>query len=219
MKPALVSAGLLALALAAPATALADKDFGVGIKAGTLGLGLEGTWRPLPYMDIRVGANNFDFDDDGSRAGVNYDATLNLDTLYATANLRFPLSPFRVTAGMYSNGNELNMVGADSPTFELGNTTYTAVEVGTLTATTSFADTAPYVGIGYDFSLLGKVGLNLDLGVLWQGDPEVTLTADGLLASDTQFLSALEAERQELQDDVKDYKAWPVVALGFVFNF
>ena len=212
------AAGLVLL-FSLAGTAAADNDFGVGVQAGTLGIGVEGTWRPLPYMDLRVGINNYDYDADGSQAGVNYDATLNLDTAYATANFRFPLSPLRFTAGLYSNGNELNMVSADSPDFEIGNTTFTSAEVGTLTSTTSFGSTAPYVGIGYDFSLFGKVGMNLDLGILWQGEPEVSLTADGLLANDPGFLSELEAERRQLEDEVSDYKAWPVATLGFVFNF
>lgn len=219
MKTTVSRAGALLLFLSLTGTAVADNDFGVGVKAGTLGIGIEGTWRPLPYMDLRVGLNNYDYDDDGAQAGVNYDATLNLDTTYATANFRFPLSPLRFTAGLYSNGNELNMVSADSPDFDIGGTSFTSAEVGTLTSTTSFASTAPYVGIGYDFSLFGKVGMNFDVGVLWQGEPDVYLAADGLLANDPNFQSALEAERLELEDEVSNYKAWPVVTLGFVFNF
>ena len=219
MKSLLFKAAAFVFLLTAGNAAMADNNFGVGIKAGTLGIGVEGRWQPLPYMDLRAGINNYDYDDNGSQAGVNYDATLNLDTLYATANLRFPLSPFRVTAGLFSNGNELNMSSVDSPDFDIGGTTYTSAEVGTLSSTTSFGSTAPYFGVGYDFSLLNKIGLNLDLGVLWQGEPEVSLTADGLLASDNAFLSSLEAERLELEDEVSDYKAWPVVSLGFVFNF
>lgn len=219
MKSVFARVGTLLLVMSAAPAALAGNDFGIGVKAGTLGLGVEGTWRPVPYVDFRVGANNYDYDDSGSQAGVNYDATLSLDTLYATANFRFPLSPFRVTAGVFSNGNELNLLSDDSLTFEIGGTTYTSAEVGTLAGTTSFSDTAPYVGVGYDFSLFGKVGLNLDLGLLWQGDPEVSLTADGLLANDPQFQAALETEREELLDEVKDFKAWPVITLGFVFNF
>ena len=107
----------------------------------------------------------------------------------------------------------------EGATYEIGGTTYTAAEVGTLSSKTSFASTAPYLGIGYDFSLLGKVGLNLDIGVLWQGSPDVTLTADGLFAEDADFLASLESERQELEDEVKDFKAWPVISLGFVVNF
>lgn len=214
----LKSALILSVLLTATA-AHAERNFGLGVKAGTLGLGVEGTWRPIPYLDFRVGANGYDYDDDGSQAGINYDATLELDTVYATANLRFPLSPFRVTAGLVSNGNELTMASTDAATVDLGGTVYTAADVGNLTSTTSFKSTSPYVGVGYDFSMLGKVGLNFDLGVLWQGDPSVTLQADGLLANDPGFQAALEAERVELVDEMKDFRAWPVVSLGFVVNF
>ena len=216
----LLCAASLSLALFVSAPAVADNNFGVGVKAGTLGLGLEGTWRPLPYMDIRLGANLYDYTDSGSQAGINYDAELNLDTFYATGNFRFPLSPFRLTAGLYQNGNELNLQSVDSAgTIEVGGITYSAADVGTLRSTTSFSSTSPYLGFGYDFTLAGKVGMNLDLGVLWQGDPQVSMTADGLLAGDPVFQTALEQERQQLEDEVSDYKAWPVISLGFVFNF
>jgi hypothetical protein len=218
MKHTKTIAALLLLSLGS-ATASADNNFGVGIKAGTLGIGLEGRWQPLPYVDFRLGMNRYDFEDDGSLAGVNYDATLNLDTLYGTANFRFPLSPFRVTAGVFSNGNEVQMVSADTPAFNIGGTDYSSAEVGTLRSVTTFSGTSPYLGFGYDFSLFGKVGLNMDFGALWQGDPNVAMSADGLLASDPIFLQALENERQEIQDEMSDYKAWPVLSLGFVFNF
>lgn len=219
MKPLIRNTTVLVLALMASATAIAGNDFGAGLKAGTLGIGLEGTWRPLPYFDLRLGTNLFDYDEDGSRSGVDYDSTLNLESYYATANFRFPLSPFRVTAGVYANGNELNLTSRDSSSFNIGGQIYTAADVGRLSSTASFKRTAPYVGIGYDFSAFGKVGINFDLGVLWQGEPEVTLTANGLLATDPTFLAALETERQELLDSVNDFKAWPVISLGFVFNF
>lgn len=217
MKISRISSGFALLALLLSGNAMAD--FGVGFKAGTLGLGIEGRYKPLPTLDVRVGANAYDYDDSGSRAGLEYDSTLNLETFYATANLSFPLSPLRLTAGLFSNGNEVNMTSLDSATFDIGGTTYTAADVGSLTSTTSFGSTSPYVGIGYDFELFGKVGLNLDLGLLWQGEPEVSLVADGLLAADPAFVSSLEAERQQLEDDISDYKAWPVISLAFVYNF
>ena len=67
------------------------------------------------------------------------------------------------------------------------------------------------------------MGLNLDLGVLWQGEPEVTLDATGLATAPTDVQAllepALEAERVELEDELSDFKAWPVISLGFVYNF
>lgn len=208
-----------ALLLLASPTLKADSNFGLGAKAGTLGIGVEATWRALPWVDVRAGFNRYDYDDNGTQAGIPYDATLALDTYYATANLRFPLSPFRLTGGLFSNGNELLLTSTAEGTYEIGGIDFDAADVGTLESVTSFSGTAPYLGIGYDFTILGQVGLNLDLGVLWQGDPEVSLVADGALASDPIFQSALESERQELDDEISDYKAWPVISLGFVVNF
>jgi hypothetical protein len=214
-----VKAGVLALSLAASGTAVADNNFGIGLKAGTLGIGVEGMWRPLPYMDIRLGANSYEYDYDGTQAGVNYDATLNLETFYATLNFHFPVSPLRISLGAYSNGNGFDLVSAETGSYDIGGTTFTAADIGQLTSTTSFSSTAPYLGFGFDFSIGGKVGLNMDFGVLWQDEPTVSMNTTGLLANDPTFLAAVETERQQLQDDMSSFKAWPVISLGFVFNF
>ncbi len=215
MKFRTLKATLAAFALFASGSAAAD--FGVGVKAGTLGLGLEGRWDPpIPWFDLRVGLNQFSYDDNGSYAGINYDATLDLDNYYLTGNVKFPASPFRLTVGAFSNGNELQLLSTDPLGGALGSAT-------ALQGVTSFDSTAPYVGFGFDFELFGKAGLNLDFGVLWQGDPQVTLDAtnwDNLSPAEQAVLGpALDLERAELEDDMSDFKAWPVVSLAFVYNF
>ena len=209
-------AGLVVLTLLSAGVANADNDFGIGVKVGTLGVGLEASWKPLPYMDIRVGTSSYDYDNDGRYGSINYDAVFALDQYYATANFHFPISPMRITAGVYSNGNEFLLVNDQLE----GIGVYPGGQIGTLTSVTTFADTAPYLGIGFDFTLAGKVGLNLDFGVLWQGDPEVTLEISGDINDlPPEFEDALEAERQALEDDMSDFKAWPVISLGFVYKF
>ena len=203
---------------AASQPSLAD-DFWLGAKVGTLGIGVEAAWRPIPWMDLRAGGNAYDYDETGSQAGINYDATLQLSTYYLTANFLFPASPFRVSVGGFSNSNEVLMISADNSSYNIGGTSYTVAEVGTLNSTTSFDSTSPYLGAGFDFTLFGQVGLSLDFGVLWQGDPKVVLTADGSLADDPSFMEQLEQERLELEDDMDALKAYPVVSLGFNFNF
>lgn len=203
----------------ASSVASADDDLWLGVKAGTLGLGVEASWRPIPYLDLRAGVNGFSFDENRSEAGIDYRADADLFSVFATANFRVPLSPFRVTAGVFNNGNELSLVSLDSSTYQVGSQTYTAEEVGTLRAGASFEDWAPYAGIGFDFRVFDTVGLHLDAGVLGQGSPIVSLTADGTAASDPQFQQQLEAERVELQRSVDDYEYYPVISLGFSFNF
>lgn len=200
-------------------SAAADDDFWIGVKAGTLGVGIEAAWRPVPYLDIRGGANYFSLDDDGTEAGVEYDGEIDLQTIYATANLRVPLSPFRVTAGIFSNGNEITLMNRDSATLTIGSTTYPAAAVGRLTVRGDFDSIAPYLGVGLDFRLFDTVGLIFDAGVLRQGSIKVTANANGPLASDPAFQAELEAERMELQNEVDDYDIYPVVSLGLSFNF
>ena len=223
MKVLRANLAVLLLGLIAAGSATAGDNVSMGIKAGTLGVGLEAIWRPIPWLDLRAGLNMYEYDDGGSQAGINYNATLQLETYYVTGNFLFPLSPFRISVGAFSNGNEIQMVSMNQTSFDIGNDTYTAAEVGTLRRTTSFDNVAPYLGVGFDFSIAGKVGLNLDFGVLWQGEPGVTLTSDGTLASDPilgpNFLAELEAERLQLEAEFEDYKAFPVVSLGLTFNF
>jgi hypothetical protein len=218
---------LLTLTLLLGSTAMAENNnFWVGLKAGTLGFGLEASWRALPWFDVRAGANQFDYDDTGSQAGINYDATLGLQTFYATANLRFPLSPFRMTVGAYSNGNEVELVSQEMSFYQIGDNPlpYTQSEVGVLRSSATFESVAPYLGAGFDFEIADRFGIALDFGVLWQGEPIVTLTSDGSLQTEDSlrgeiFRDALDVERQQLEDEVEDFKAYPVISLGFNFNF
>jgi len=213
-------ASLLALLVVSTGVAQAeDSNLGIGIKAGTLGLGLEARWHALPIVDFRLGANSYDLNADDSYSGIDYEGSFDLETVYLTVNFNFPLSPFRITAGVFSNGNELNMTSTPASNFNIGGISYTGTEVGTLSTNTSFDSTAPYLGIGLDFELFGKAGLNFDLGVLLQGDPTVTLESDGTLANAPLFPASLAAEQQDLTDDLSNFKAYPVISLAFVYNF
>lgn len=224
MKLKTLKAAIAATALLASGSALAD--VGVGVKAGTLGLGIEGRWEPpVPWFDLRVGMNRYDLGVNDDYSGIDYDATLAFDNYYLTANLKFPVSPFRFTVGAYSNSNELRLQSANNgdALIDIGGIPFPVDRVGGLRSTTSFEDTAPYVGVGFDFEVLGKAGLNLDFGVLWQGEPAVSLEAtnwENLSAAEQALLGpALAEEQSELQNEISDYKAWPVVSLSFIYNF
>lgn len=68
--------------------------------------------------------------------------------------------------------------------------------------------------------------MTLDLGVIFQGEGEVTLTPiipagsplnDPLARQALQIL--IDREEQDLQDDVADYDLYPVVSLGISYRF
>jgi len=213
------ASSVLLLLVASTGIANADQEFSAGVRAGTLGLGIEGSWKPFKYLDIRLGGNTFTFDSDGPQAGIEYDQELTLETFYLSANIVFDNSPMRISLAGYSNGNELYMINDSMQDQEIGGVLYPGSGIGTLTSTTTFSSISPYFGIGYDFNIKGNIGMSVDFGVLWQGEPLVELAADGALATNAGFQVALEAERRELEEEFNEFKVWPVLQLGVVYRF
>lgn len=215
----LVTVAAVLAGMTSPAAA-DDSRWGVGLKAGTLGLGIEARWAALSFLDLRLGGNAYSYATDRRYADVRYEADFTLETYYLTANFHFPLTPFRFTAGAFANGNEAILVGAESGDYVLGGQVWTQAQVGTLTGITTFSSTSPYLGLGFDFEVFGKAGVNFDVGVLWQGDPQVSLTAaGGTEAGNPLFEAAVQQEAIQLANDLNSFKAYPVASLSFVYNF
>jgi hypothetical protein len=220
MKTFKYLASALALVIMSTGVASAeDSNWGVGVKAGTLGLGVEARWDGLPWLDFRAGANAYSLSDDGGQAGNVYAAEWDLETYFLTANFHVPLSPFRFTVGAMSNSNAFKMVGAETGDYTFDGQPFSQGEVGVLTGAVRFDDFAPYAGLGFDFELFGKAGLNFDLGVLMQGDPVVELSGTGTAWGGANFDAAVAAEQLELADEFDKFKLYPVVSLAFVYNF
>ena len=93
------------------------------------------------------------------------------------------------------------------------------IEPSTLEGKAEFDSIAPYIGVGLDFRIANTLGLSMDLGVLSQGSPSISTSATGPIASDPAFQSDLEAERQELENELDDYDLYPVLSIGLNFNF
>ena len=58
-----------------------------------------------------------------------------------------------------------------------------------------------------------------ELGVVYQGIPEVKLSADGTLTREAVFQDALRREEANILEDIEDVKAWPVLKISIEYNF
>ena len=194
----------------------------LGAKASTLGLGADGIARINNNLNARLGVQAFTYDISGTESGVDYDADLKLFSGLLTADW-FPASgSFRISAGALINDNKLEMTGRPANgTYTIGDTTYTAAEVGTLNGTVDFNTLAPYLGVGWGnpFTAGGRWSFTCDIGVVFQGSPEVSYTVDGTLANDATFLAELRQEKQELEDELDNYKYYPMLAVGVNYRF
>jgi len=212
---ALAAAALLVSGQSAQADGVA-----IGLKAGTLGAGVELTTNVIPMMlNARIQANGFNYNTTVTNTSVHYDAKLKLLSVGALADF-YPLAgKFRLTAGVYYNGNKLTLTGVpNAASYVINGTTYTAAQAGTVTGTMDFNKLAPYAGIGWGDAVSSgsPFGFNIDLGVLYQGKPKTTVTATGAAAG---LATDIAAEKTKLDNNVKKYKFYPVASVGISYHF
>lgn len=201
--------------------ASASHAVGLGVtgKAGTLGIGVEVTKSLIPMVNVRGGINFFDHTLNRTEGGNDYDFDLKLKSFSILVDLHpIPGRGFRISGGVVFNDNHIDMLGLASGTYSIGNRTYTASDLGILTGTVDFEPIAPYLGIGWGNATSGRFGFALDVGLAFQGSPQVALSATGPVSSDPIFVQELNRENRELEDDVREFKYYPVVSVGLNVN-
>jgi hypothetical protein len=196
------------------------EDQALAIKGGAFGLGVEYTYDVSERLSIRGGINGSQLGFDADEAGIEYDVDWVWDSLSIAVDFHPRRNALRLTLGVLSNDNGLETASRLSGPVTVGDTTYTSAQVGTLRGTVSFDGTAPFAGVGWDWSRAKRrFGMSLDLGLLSQGSPVLTLSADGGLVGDPAFEADLAAEKLELEESLEDLDVVPYVTLGFVFRF
>jgi hypothetical protein len=210
--------GLSIIAIAALATSGAAHAAGVGLRAGTTGIGADVAWGIAPTLSARVGYSGLSWNTHLSETSVRYDAKLKLSN--ANALLDFsPFGPFRLTGGFIANSNKYDLTGP-SGSFTVNGNAYSS---GNLSGTVkSGKSVAPYLGVGYGNVWTKGVNFYFDLGIMFQGTPKVDLNVNcgsATPAQCTQAQNELAAERQRVQDELDRFKYYPVLNLGITVGF
>lgn len=221
MRRSLVLAPL-AMLLAAGSVAAQEARNSLNIQIGTLGIGAEYGRLLTDRLGVRVGGSFFRFGYDFTEDDIDYETDLEFQDFRALADF-YPFgNGFRLTGGAIRADHSISGTGSPaegSGDFEIGDNTYSADEVGTLTLTLDFPETVPYFGIGW--ASRGGPGFGFqpfaDLGVAI-GSFDASIRTTGAL-SDPQFQGDLELERQKVQEQVDRVKVWPVLSLGFAIRF
>ena len=197
---------LMAAALAAAGSAQA---FGIGVRAGTTGLGADVAWDLAPTLSARLGYSGGKFGYDVETDQVNYDGDVKLSNVNALLDFA-PLGPlFRISGGVVFNENKYDV---------RGNTVG-----GSLSGTVkSGKSAAPYLGIGFGRVAGAGVNFYADLGIMFQGSPRVSLTANCTAPGSgacTALQSQVAAEQTRLQDELDGFKYYPVLNIGLTIGF
>jgi hypothetical protein len=209
--------------------------FGVGVKAGTLGIGVQVGTALASRVNLRGGANFFTYKDTLNEDGVAFNGTLQLRSVEAKLDL-FVIGGFRVTPGLllYNDNNVSALATVPTGTsVTLGGVRYTSNPADPLrgSAAITFSKFAPTIGIGFG-NLLPRSArhwsLSTDLGIAFSGSPQFALGMTGSacvgavcqpVATTPSVSANVEAERVKIQNDLKDFKYYPELSVMFGWKF
>ena len=230
MKKILIVASLTLIPTLSIAASSTNSKIGATAKIGTLGAGLDLSYRMNQKLNARLNFNGGSKSFDGTESGVTYKGSLKLSTVGVLLDY-YPFGGgFRVSAGLYNNGNKLNSTSTNATNADIGGVAYDIT--GTLDSKVKFKSTAPYLGIGWGNPVKGVKNLrfNIDAGVLAQGAPNAKLTGTGTatpagggaavnISTDAAFLNNLAQEEKDLNDALSNFKAYPAISLGISYGF
>jgi len=218
-KPICLAVSVLVCVFLAPAA----EAGGIALsgRASTLGLGLELTAGLTDRINVRLGGNAFSYD----RTFTNDQDEFGLDIKFRSLTALLDVHPFaggfRLSGGFVSNGNEAALTGQSTSNYDLGDSRYSTSDVGALTGTVHFNKAAAYAGIGWGNAVREgrKLGVVVDTGVVFQGSPNVTLSASGPIAGNPGFQADLRQEELNIEDDARQFRYYPVFSLGISYKF
>jgi hypothetical protein len=218
---------LTGMMLCAPPLAYA-LDVGVGLRAGTLGVGGDVDFGVNRFLAARIGFSGFSINRTVDTSDATYAGKLKLSIPSAMLDV-FPFANgFRFTGGVVVTGPKIDAVGRPTSqgVYTLNGNQYSSSDLTSLTGEFKFNNSvAPYVGLGYgNVAAPGNHFTFLfDLGAIYGGKPDISLNAacsPSVPSSVCQQLATdVDAEKLKLQSDVSILKWYPVVSLGLGYRF
>ena len=213
---------LLCLVLGGTMAALGPRPasgqgFGLGasVHVGTLGLGAQLSL-PLIGNQVRL-RGGFDYQPLEIEVGlsdVRYEVDLPSPSLMAVLDWHPGGGSFRISGGVVHFTEPLELEATPTARVMIGAREYDPGEIGSLIGALRTSESGPYAGVGWGHGTGRRLALSLDLGLVYNEMPAVTLRATGPVAGVPAFQAQLEAEIEEVDELLAYVRVYPVVNLG-----
>ena len=244
-----VRTALLALAAAVASPALAEETNGwrVGAHGGTAGVGASAAWDFHDKLAVRAIANRFNYDRKETVSGKRYKGKLELATFGLLLDWHPFDNGFRVSGGAILNRNELNarttgddLKLGDSP-IEYEGAINADVDFRNFAPYLGIGYDGGRGKKGFSFfaeagamfqgkaRLTGKGNVSADIGgtprrcdftISRKGEAALPGAAcDALVVARPTLRRDIKREHEKLNDKLKNFKVYPVVALGVIYRF
>ncbi|HEY1042614.1 MAG TPA: hypothetical protein VGE60_02015 [Telluria sp.] len=217
-----LAAGIAAAQESAPAAA---RGFGIGLKAGTAGAGLDLTRSFGDKFKLRVGYSTYEYSTELTEEDVDYDADLRLGGFNLLADYHPWSGGFRLTAGGYGVKHRVGGIGkftGPESTIVINDQEYSSNELKDVTLDAKWKGFRPYLGLGYDGFNSSKAGLffTADAGVILSGEPSLRINATCVNPEVCAAAAAdIATEENRLRDDISGAKYLPVIQVGLGYRF
>jgi len=194
----------------------------LGLEAGTTGLGGSLAWRFMDHLGVRAGGDYFSYSGaDITIADIHYSSKLRLLSEPLTLDIYpWKKSSFHISAGIMFNQNQLTGDTGDTATIIIDGTPFPVEQVGTLHMKAEQQLVNPYLSIGGNFFYFDRAhhwAMGGELGVVYTGDPSVSVTRSGPPAP------LIDLGLAKVEQDVKDYAEkfmwWPVAKITVNYSF
>ncbi|MGM0759890.1 MAG: hypothetical protein ACQEUB_09300 [Thermodesulfobacteriota bacterium] len=200
---------------------LESGNFFISPHVSTLGFGLDLGYEFSSKVKGRITGNYFTYSYDDTYDSVDYDTDLNLFSLGALVDIHPFANGFRLTGGAYYNDNNIDLDAelSSGKTYEFGDHSYTANQLGSVSGDVTVDDFSPYIGLGWGTSAKNNsnIHFSLDVGAMYHGTPSVDLSVENPLGID-QIEQDIENEVRDVESDI-DYEWYPVVTVGLTYRF
>jgi hypothetical protein len=106
---------------------------GVGVRAGTTGIGADVAVGIAPMVAARVGFSSFNYTRSVNDSDFKYDGKLQLKNTSLLLDFSPPAVPIRLSAGLVSTGNKVDVTGTpNNGTYTLNGQQYSAAQIGSI---------------------------------------------------------------------------------------
>jgi hypothetical protein len=210
---------------------------GIGVKISSLGAGVEAAIPVFGKLNFRGGFNMMDYNHPFHQDGITYYGTLNLRSAEASLDW-FPFGEFHVSPGLlFYNGNKVTAttVIPGGQSFTLNGFSYTSDPNNPITGSGNIVvwRAAPKITVGFG-NLIPRTGRRWsflgEIGVAYQGAPVSSLAFQGNAcdssglncvnaATDATVQANIAAETTKINNNISVLRFYPIVSIGFGFNF
>ncbi len=213
-------------------------DIGVGVKAGTLGAGVDLSVALTQTINARIGLTSVQIDSEQETLsvgdpGFEQDMNTTLDADYGASGLLFDWyvfdGTFHVTAGMVKNNGAVGIAGTlqTGVPYTVGGITFDSNDIiGNIGGSVNLGDSyQPYLGIGWGRKADDDPGfsLSVELGVALL-DPKAQLqatvdTGGGNFNNQAELDAMLRDAEDNFESELNEFELFPVLSIGVNYAF